>query len=63
MSIVPFTDPALIAGPLYAAANRLVQRTSALHAVKISGPDATIVDLAGPASPHRRPSRWTRSRA
>ncbi|MCY7340858.1 MAG: class I SAM-dependent methyltransferase [Pseudonocardia sp.] len=53
MSITPFTDPALIAGPLYADANRLARRTSALHAAKISGPDATatITDLAATAAP------------
>jgi len=44
----PFTDPDLVAGPLYATAARLAQRTGTLHAAKISGADATttIVDLA-----------------
>lgn len=48
MPATPFTDPDLVAGPLYATAGRLAQRTGALHAAKISGGDATttIVDLA-----------------
>lgn len=48
MPAAPFTDPALVAGPLYATADRLAQRTGALHAAKISGADATttIADLA-----------------
>ncbi|MGH3614344.1 MAG: class I SAM-dependent methyltransferase [Pseudonocardia sp.] len=48
MPATPFTDPDLVAGPLYATASRLAQRTGALHAAKISGGDATatIVDLA-----------------
>ncbi|HEU5472718.1 MAG TPA: class I SAM-dependent methyltransferase [Actinophytocola sp.] len=56
MTDSPFTDPGLIAGSLYATADRLTQRTSALHAAKITGEDATetIADLAaryGPAEP------------
>lgn len=48
MPATPFTDPDLVAGPLYATAGRLAQRTGALHAAKISGGDATttIIDLA-----------------
>jgi SAM-dependent methyltransferase len=48
MPATPFTDPDLVAGLLYATAERLAQRTSALHAAKISGGDATatIVELA-----------------
>jgi SAM-dependent methyltransferase len=44
----PFTDPGLVAGSLYATADRLARRTGALHAAKISGEDATdtIADLA-----------------
>lgn len=53
MSATPFTDPDLVAGPLYATAGRLTQRTRALHAAKISGGDATttIVDLAVQSTP------------
>jgi ubiquinone/menaquinone biosynthesis C-methylase UbiE len=52
MPATPFTDPNVVAGPLYATAGRLAQRTSALHAAKISGGDATttIVDLAARSS-------------
>lgn len=48
MPAAPFTDPDLVAGTLYATAERLAQRTGALHAAKISGGDATatIVELA-----------------
>ncbi|WNV84927.1 class I SAM-dependent methyltransferase [Umezawaea sp. Da 62-37] len=48
MPATPFTDPDLVAGPLYATSGRLAQRTGALHAAKISGDDATttIVNLA-----------------
>lgn len=53
MPATPFTDPNLIAGPLYATAGRLAQRTTALHTAKISGGDATttIVDLAAHSAP------------
>ncbi len=53
MSAAPFTDPVLIASPLYATASRLAQRTGALHAAKISGGDAptTIIDLAAQSVP------------
>lgn len=46
--VTPFTDPALIAGALYAAPARLQQRTRGLHAAKISGATApdTILELA-----------------
>jgi SAM-dependent methyltransferase len=56
MAITPFTDPRQITGPLYADARRLARRTSALHAAKASGSDATatIAELAGRASPHDR---------
>ncbi len=48
MTSTPFTDPGLVTGPLYATADRLAQRTGALHTAKISGEDAaaTIADLA-----------------
>lgn len=48
-----FTDPDLITGVLYATAERLAQRTAALHAAKISGGDATttIVALAAHFAP------------
>lgn len=53
MSGTPFTDSGLVAGPLYANADRLARRTGALHAAKISGGDATttIVDLAARSAP------------
>jgi SAM-dependent methyltransferase len=56
MTGTAFTDPDLVAGSLYATADRLARRTSALHAAKISGTDATatIAELAArsaPASP------------
>src|SRR5689334_12955877 len=53
MTGTPFTDPNLVAGPLYASADRLARRTGALHAAKISGADATatIVDLAARSTP------------
>jgi ubiquinone/menaquinone biosynthesis C-methylase UbiE len=53
MSHTPFTDPALVHGPLYAAADRLARRTTALHAAKLRGGDATalIVALAARAAP------------
>ncbi|GIM97945.1 class I SAM-dependent methyltransferase [Paractinoplanes toevensis] len=49
----PFTDPALIRGPLYATADRLAQRTSALHRAKTTGADATatITTLAAATNP------------
>lgn len=53
MTGTAFTDAALVAGPLYATVDRIAQRTSALHAAKISGGDATatIVDLAAQFAP------------
>lgn len=53
MPATPFTDPDQIAGPLYADPTRLARRTSALHAAKISGDDATatITALAAHPSP------------
>lgn len=53
MPATPFTDPDLVAGPLYATAGRLAQRSGALHAAKISGGNATttIVDLAAQSAP------------
>jgi ubiquinone/menaquinone biosynthesis C-methylase UbiE len=54
MPATPFIDPHQIAA-LYATPGRLAQRTGALHAAKISGPDATatIVDLAAQVAPPR----------
>lgn len=53
MTSSPFTDPGLVAGPLYATADRLARRTGALHTAKISGGDttATIADLAARSAP------------
>jgi ubiquinone/menaquinone biosynthesis C-methylase UbiE len=47
----PFTDPAQVQGPLYAAAGRLASRTSALHRARGSGRSAAdvIADLAAAA--------------
>lgn len=47
----PFTDPALVGGPLYASADRLARRTSALHRARVSGRHAgqVIADLAAEA--------------
>jgi SAM-dependent methyltransferase len=44
----PFTDPGQVRGPLYASADRLARRTSALHRARISGRHAAevIADLA-----------------
>lgn len=44
----PFTDQALVRGPLYASADRLARRTSALHAARVAGRHAgeVIADLA-----------------
>ena len=52
-SATPFTDRALVAGALYAAPERLAQRTTALHRAKVSGADATdtIAALAADADP------------
>nr|WP_221378308.1 class I SAM-dependent methyltransferase [Actinoplanes polyasparticus] len=52
-SRAPFTDPALIRGPLYATAHRLAQRTRALHRAKTTGADATttITTLAATTNP------------
>lgn len=48
----PFTDPAEVQGPLYAAAGRLASRTSALHRARVSGRHAAgvIADLAADAA-------------
>jgi ubiquinone/menaquinone biosynthesis C-methylase UbiE len=48
----PFTDPAQVQGPLYAAAGRLASRTSALHRARVSGRSAAdvIADLAADAA-------------
>jgi ubiquinone/menaquinone biosynthesis C-methylase UbiE len=45
---VPFTDQALVRGPLYASADRLARRTSALHRARVAGRHAgeVIADLA-----------------
>lgn len=53
MPATPFTDPGLIAGPLYDTAGRLARRTGALHAAKISGSDATTLQLAARLAPAR----------
>lgn len=43
----PFTDQALVRGPLYASADRLARRTSALHRARVAGRHAgeVIADL------------------
>ncbi|WP_409493973.1 class I SAM-dependent methyltransferase [Amycolatopsis sp. cmx-11-12] len=53
MPATPFTDPDLIAGQLYADADRIQQRTNALHTAKIAGDDATatLVELAAHSAP------------
>ncbi|HZN73775.1 MAG TPA: class I SAM-dependent methyltransferase [Micromonosporaceae bacterium] len=53
ISATPFTNRALVAGALYAAPDRLAQRTTALHRAKASGADATdtIAALAADADP------------
>lgn len=56
----PFTDPALVAGPLYASAGRLARRSGALHRARVSGAHAgqVITDLAASAlAPGRRQAR------
>jgi tRNA G46 methylase TrmB len=45
----PFTNPAEVRGPLYAAAGRLASRTSALHRARVSGRHAADV-IADPAA-------------
>lgn len=44
----PFTDQALVRGPLYISADRLARRTSALHRARVAGRHAgeVIADLA-----------------
>jgi len=44
----PFVDPGQVRGPLYASADRLARRTSALHRARVSGRHAAgvIADLA-----------------
>jgi SAM-dependent methyltransferase len=53
----PFTDPHQVSGPLYASADRIARRTSALHRARVSGRHAAevIADLAAEAA---RPSAW-----
>jgi len=48
----PFTDPAEVQGPLYAAASRLASRTGALHRARVRGRHAAdvIADLAADAA-------------
>ncbi|MFI7598267.1 class I SAM-dependent methyltransferase [Actinoplanes sp. NPDC049681] len=53
----PFTDPALIHGALYAVADRLAQRTSALHRAKITGADAAATITALALAAHPSPNR------
>ena len=45
---LPFCDPALVRGTLYASADRLARRTDALHRAKTAGPHAahTLTELA-----------------
>jgi ubiquinone/menaquinone biosynthesis C-methylase UbiE len=47
----PFTDPALVQGPLYASVDRLARRTGALHRARTGGLHAgqVIADLAAGA--------------
>lgn len=49
----PFTDPSLVRGPLYASADRLARRSSALHQAKVGGRHAgqVIADLAACTAP------------
>lgn len=56
MAATPFTDTSLVRGPLYASADRLAQRTGALHQAKIRGADAadtiaalTVIAIPAPA--------------
>jgi ubiquinone/menaquinone biosynthesis C-methylase UbiE len=44
----PFTDPRQVSGPLYASADRIARRTSALHRARVSGRHAAevIAELA-----------------
>ncbi|UQU66834.1 class I SAM-dependent methyltransferase [Couchioplanes caeruleus] len=53
----PFTDPALIRGPLYGSPERLGQRTNALHRAKIIGADATETIAALAMAAHPAPAR------
>ncbi|MEV5694282.1 class I SAM-dependent methyltransferase [Micromonospora globbae] len=53
----PFTDPALIRGTLYATADRIGQRTSALHRAKVTGADAAGTIAALAAAAHPAPTR------
>jgi ubiquinone/menaquinone biosynthesis C-methylase UbiE len=48
----PFTDPQQVSGPLYASADRIARRTSALHRARVSGRHAAevIADLAAQAA-------------
>lgn len=47
-AVNPFTDQAQVRGPLYASADRIAQRTGALHRARVSGRHAgeVIADLA-----------------
>ena len=49
----PFTSPSLVRGGLYASADRLARRSSALHRAKVAGRHAgqVIADLAARAAP------------
>jgi ubiquinone/menaquinone biosynthesis C-methylase UbiE len=48
----PFTDPWQVSGPLYASADRIARRTSALHRARVSGRHAAeaIADFAAEAA-------------
>ena len=62
----PFTDPWQVSGPLYASADRIARRTSALHRARVSGRHAAevIADLAaGAAGPLDGDSRGPGMRA
>jgi ubiquinone/menaquinone biosynthesis C-methylase UbiE len=56
----PFTDPAMVGGPLYDSADRLARRSGVLHRTRVSGQHAgqVIADLAAaalsPIRPHAR---------
>ncbi|PSK64842.1 Ubiquinone/menaquinone biosynthesis C-methyltransferase UbiE [Micromonospora sp. MH33] len=53
----PFTDTKLVRSSLYATADRIEQRTSALHRAKITGADAAATIAALAAAAHPNPSR------
>lgn len=58
----PFTDPAIVGGPLYASADRLARRTGALHRARVSGLHAgqVIADLAADALTAAEPAQGGR---